>query len=213
MLPIANFNPTIEELKWDAPADANAAGYVNSTAVGRSANITASNQVRLGNSTIGSIGGYAPWTDISDGRFKKNVTENVIGLDFIMKLRPVTYNLDVWQLAKMLDEDNHLDENGTMIHTAPDVKTVEARNEKGKVIYSGFVAQEVEKAAQSSRYNFSGLDAPKNAQDLYGLRYAGFVVPLVKAVQEQQLIIQEQQKKIDDLEKKFLALEKLLINK
>ena len=28
------------------------------------------------------------------------------------------------------------------------------------------------------------MDAPKNENDLYGLRYAEFVVPLVKAVQE-----------------------------
>ncbi len=33
-------------------------------------------------------------------------------------------------------------------------------------------------------YDFSGVDAPKNQNDLYGLRYDEFVVPLVKAVQE-----------------------------
>ena len=49
---------------------------------------------------------------------------------------------------------------------------------------SSQAAQEVEEAAQSLGYEFSGVDAPKNADDLYGLRYAEFVVPLVKAVQE-----------------------------
>ena len=33
-------------------------------------------------------------------------------------------------------------------------------------------------------YDFSGVDAPKNDKDIYGLRYSEFVVPLVKAVQE-----------------------------
>jgi len=33
-------------------------------------------------------------------------------------------------------------------------------------------------------YDFSGVDAAKNDKDLYGLRYADFVVPLAKAVQE-----------------------------
>ena len=33
-------------------------------------------------------------------------------------------------------------------------------------------------------YNFSGVDAPNNSEDHYGLRYAEFTVPLVKAVQE-----------------------------
>lgn len=53
-------------------------------------------------------------------------------------------------------------------------------------ITSGFVAQEVEKAAQRLGYDFSGVDAPKNEKDVYALRYSDFVVPLVKAVQEQQ---------------------------
>jgi len=49
---------------------------------------------------------------------------------------------------------------------------------------NGFIAQEVEQAAHSIGYDFSGVDAPKNENDFYGLRYAEFVVPLVKAVQE-----------------------------
>jgi hypothetical protein len=48
---------------------------------------------------------------------------------------------------------------------------------------TGFIAQEVEQAANEIEYDFSGVDAPKN-DDLYGLRYVEFVVPLVKAVQE-----------------------------
>jgi hypothetical protein len=46
------------------------------------------------------------------------------------------------------------------------------------------LAQDVEKAAKDLNYDFSGVDAPKNDKDLYALRYAEFVVPLVKAVQE-----------------------------
>jgi trimeric autotransporter adhesin len=58
---------------------------------------------------------------------------------------------------------------------------------KGKMLQTGFIAQEVEVAAKSVGFDFSGVDAPKNENDFYGLRYAEFVVPLVKAVQEQQL--------------------------
>ncbi len=54
-------------------------------------------------------------------------------------------------------------------------------------------------------FDFSGIDAPKNENDVYCLRYAEFVVPLVKAVQEQQAIITALQKQIDEL--------KLLIKK
>ena len=48
---------------------------------------------------------------------------------------------------------------------------------------TGFIAQEVEQAAKKIGYDFSGVDAPKNEKDMYGLRYDEFVVPLVKAVQ------------------------------
>ncbi|MBC7776696.1 MAG: hypothetical protein H7246_14780, partial [Phycisphaerae bacterium] len=50
--------------------------------------------------------------------------------------------------------------------------------------------QEVEAAAKEVGYDFSGVDAPKNEHDVYGLRYAEFTVPLVKAVQEQQVQIE-----------------------
>ena len=48
-------------------------------------------------------------------------------------------------------------------------------------------------------YDFSGVDAAKNDKDLYGLRYAEFVVPLVKAVQELSAKNDDLQKQIDDL--------------
>jgi hypothetical protein len=52
------------------------------------------------------------------------------------------------------------------------------------------------------------LKKPANANDHYSLAYSQFVVPLVKAVQEQQLIIQSQQKQIDDLMKAMEELKK-----
>ena len=55
---------------------------------------------------------------------------------------------------------------------------------KEQIVFTGFIAQDVDKAAKSLNYDFSGVDAAKNDKDLYGLRYSDFVVPLVKAVQE-----------------------------
>lgn len=40
---------------------------------------------------------------------------------------------------------------------------------------------------QKLGFEFSGVDVPKEINGLYGLRYAEFVVPLVKAVQELNL--------------------------
>ena len=49
----------------------------------------------FGNAATSTIGGSVNWTATSDGRFKSNVEENVVGLDFINKLRPVTYQMDI----------------------------------------------------------------------------------------------------------------------
>ena len=78
--------------------------------------------------------------------------------------------------------------------------TLAAREAKSVIRYTGFLAQEVETAAKSSGFDFSGVDAPKNDQDLYGLRYSEFVVPLVKAVQEQQALIMKMEERIRQLE-------------
>ena len=179
--------------------DASAADIFNSTAIGRGAIVTAASQVRVGNSFVNSIGGFANWSNISDGRFKKNLKDDVSGLPFIMKLHPVTYNLDVTTLNEKLHEGKKI------ALTQSDAKLIAARE---KFRYSGFVAQDVEKAAKEIGYDFSGVDAPKNDKDVYSLRYSDFVVPLVKAVQEQQQIIESQNKKIDQLQQQLEIMAK-----
>jgi len=157
--------------------------YHNSTALGYNTAISASNQVRIGNSTVSSIGGYANWSNVSDVRFKKDISENVPGLDFIMKLRPVTYHLDMDAIARFTK-------------TPDSLRMPKDEAEKAAMLQTGFIAQEVEQAAKESNYDFSGVDKPKNPEDHYSLRYAEFTVPLVKAVQEQQKLIRTQKEKI-----------------
>jgi len=160
--------------------------YSNSTALGAFATITASNQVRIGSSAVTSIGGQVGWTTLSDGRFKKNIKESVQGLDFILKLKPVTYNVDIDKYSEFLNIPDSL-------------RLKDDEKIKSQIIHTGFIAQEVEEAAKSVGFDFSGVDRPKNENDYYGLRYAEFTVPLVKAVQEQQKIIEAQQSQIDSL--------------
>jgi hypothetical protein len=179
---------------------------LNATALGYLSVATANNQVRIGNASVSSIGGYANWTKISDGRFKKNIKENVPGLDFINKLKPVTYNLDVTGLRKFLGEDVITDKtSGKKIVTANDEKTKESIQKKEAEIETGFIAQEVEKSANELGYKFKGVDKPENEKTPYGLRYSEFVVPLVKAVQELS-------KKNDALEKEVGELKSLIIS-
>ncbi len=78
--------------------------------------------------------------------------------------------------------------------------------QQDKVLHTGFVAQDVEAVAKKLNYDFDGVDAPKNEKDPYGIRYAEFVVPLVKAVQE---LVQISTKKIKNLQQTIQKLKSL----
>jgi len=130
----------------------------------------ASNQAFIGNASTGWIGGWVGWSTYSDARIKNDVREDVKGLDFINRLRPVTYHGSIKAMTEVTGNKQTEDFPGKY-----DVEQVK---------YSGFLAQEVEQAASESGYDFSGIKAPSNNSDLYSLSYEQFVVPLVKAVQE-----------------------------
>jgi hypothetical protein len=186
----------------------------NATAIGYGATVNASNKVRIGNSAVTVIEGQVPFTVPSDGRFKFEVKEDVKGLDFILQLRPVTYPFDVKRFQAQTSQPVNNKEN-----TAEYPIMQAAYNEAAAIRRSGFIAQEVEKAALASGYNFSGIIQPKTTQEHYSLSYESFVVPLVKAVQElnkeaasQQQIIAEQNKKIELQDKKLAALQQQLDN-
>lgn len=185
-------------------AGANGGAYSNSTAIGADATVTGDNQVHVGNTSIGSIKGQVGFSTYSDQRFKRNVTENVPGLVFIQKLRPVTYTVDIAALNAHIGNT-----------VKKDNATIENLQEKEKVVYSGFLAQEVEQSAKETGYDFSGVDKPQNENDTYGLRYGEFTVPLVKAVQEQQEMIETQQIEIhclraelESIKEKLTAMER-----
>ncbi|MFB1023441.1 MAG: tail fiber domain-containing protein, partial [Vicingaceae bacterium] len=163
--------------------------FNNTTTIGANAVRTADNQVRIGNISVTSIGGVRGWSTLSDARFKKNIEEKVIGLDFIMALRPVTYNIDIKSIENFRETPSQL-------------RSEESERKAEEILQTGFIAQEVELAANKLGYDFSGVDAPQNDKDNYGLRYSEFVVPLVKAMQEQQELILKLQERISVLEKK-----------
>jgi hypothetical protein len=138
--------------------------------------------VRIGNAAVTSIGGQVSWTTFSDGRFKKDIKEDVAGLDFINHLKPVSYVIDKTEVNKFL----HVSDSSISL---AETKSIPIRQ-------TGFVAQEVEAVIKKTGHVFYGVDAPKNVNDHYGIRYAEFVVPLVKAVQELSAKAEEQQQQI-----------------
>lgn len=177
-------------------SDVSVGTLTNATAVGFSATVNASNKVRLGSATVTVVEGQVPYTNPSDARFKFNVKEDVPGLDFIKKLKPVTYNFDIKKFDEHLNKNSNRDEVNN-----EDFATSTA------IIRTGFLAQDVEKICNDLGYNFDGLHIPdaNNPTDNYGIAYSQFIMPIVKAVQEQQVIIETQKTELEQLK---LELEK-----
>jgi hypothetical protein len=163
----------------------------NSTALGNTAIVNASNKIRLGNTTVSVIEGQVAWSWPSDARFKTNVTENVKGLEFIKNLRPVNYQFNTEEFDLFLMK-NMPDSVKTKRTQGIDYTASKA------VIHTGFIAQEVEQAAITSGYVFDGVHVPVNDDDNYSVSYAQFVVPLVKAVQELSKISDSLQTRTND---------------
>jgi len=75
----------------------------------------------------------------------------------------------------------------------------------------GFIAQDVERIIQQTGFtSFDAVHAPANETDNYSMGYSEFVVPLVKAVQEQQIQIDALQKENETL--KIINQEFILSN-
>ena len=164
----------------------------NTTALGAMAVPTASNQVRIGNNSVTSIGGRVAWSVLSDGRFKTNVKEDVAGLEFIKKLRPVSYYIDNSAINRFMG--------------VPDAGSEDMSSARKAEREQGFIAQEVEALVKKSGSVFSGVQPPQNDKDHYSIRYTDFVVPLVKAVQELTTQVQQLQQLEQEQQNEIAAL-------
>ena len=155
-------------------------------------NTTLNNQVNIGDFSVTWIGGQTGWFHYSDKRIKNDIREDVPGIEFIKRLKPITYHVDINRQEEIANAGRKLDyELGKEA-----MKDWEGKYDIEKIKMSGFFAQDVEEAAKEINYSFNGVHNPKNG-GLYSLDYSAFVVPLVKAVQEQQKVIEDQDKKIE----------------
>jgi hypothetical protein len=111
----------------------------------------------------------------SDERLKKDITDGVLGLDFINKLRPVSF---VWKDTITTDEDTGIETTKT--HTRPHLgliaqETEAAMNECGQTISDNDIL--------CNDYLAAGGEDP-DALDRYGMRYSALISPLILAVQQ-----------------------------
>lgn len=157
---------------------------------------TANNQVVLGNTAVAQIRAQVnSITAFSDARYKINVDDNVAGLEFIKRLRPVSYNVRPTELHKIW---------GTPDSIVSKMSHADAEATR----YTGFIAQEVEAAMRESGYNFTGIDIPKSDNEVYALRYTEFIMPMVKAIQEQQEMIELLQVELESAQNREVSIKR-----
>ncbi|MBP9803136.1 MAG: tail fiber domain-containing protein, partial [Candidatus Pacebacteria bacterium] len=65
----------------------------NTVAIGYGTTVAQSNKIRLGNTSISTVEFQVAPTVVSDLRLKENINDTDLGLEFIKKLRPVSYTM------------------------------------------------------------------------------------------------------------------------
>lgn len=121
------------------------------------------------------------WTNVSDLRDKTNVENlpNNLGLNFIRKLRPVTFKFDIRMEYMYKCGFEFGIKDGTL--------------KSSKTNY-GFLAQQIEETAKELNVKFDGISYNSHS-DIYRLKIMELLSPIVKAIQElnNELDIIEQQ--------------------
>jgi hypothetical protein len=124
----------------------------------------------------------------SDEREKKDIIDADLGLDFISKLRPVSFKWKVGQ--NIVTSEVVKDEEGNPILDEEGKEKTESVivPREGKRTHYGLIAQEVEELLDGKDFGGFIHDEETNIK---GLRYDQFVPLLIKAIQEQQAQIEE----------------------
>lgn len=180
-------------------------GTVNEIIIGDSAEGNGSNTVTLGNTSVATTvlqGNILPhttqvrnlgssskeWQDVylknspvvsSDEKMKENIQSLDLGLDFIDKLRPVSY-----KFKNQTFEEKYLESVENLktgeLDSIEKTKTIELNYKRN---HNGLIAQEVKQVLDDL-----GIDSPiycyDEESDMHMLRYEELIPCLIKAVQE-----------------------------
>lgn len=175
----------------------------NSSGLGAGTRVSGDNQVQLGNALTTTYV-YGTVQNRSDARDKTDYDDTVLGIEFIMGLRPVDGRWDM--------RDDYLEEYQAQVGIDP--KTAEpifetrlralpkdgsrARSRK----HHWFIAQEVKELCDSLGVEFGGYQdhSVSGGCDVLSLGYDEFIPPTVKAVQQCWVRLDELEKRIEKLE-------------
>ena len=117
-------------------------------------------------------------TVTSDVRTKKNIQDTKLGLEFINKLRPITY------------------ETKPSSEYPKEFGIEEPSNKSSNKTWDGLIAQEVKAVMDDMDVGFSGWEEGINTKQR--LAYGKFVMPLIKSVQELSEQVKQLKKQLED---------------
>jgi len=196
----------------------------NISGLGNNAQVTASNQVQLGDSTTTTYA-YGAVQDRSDIRDKTDIRDTTLGLEFVNSLRPVDFKWDM--------REDYRPEAPALVSKPIELKTDASDEDKAKYFeelaayeayivlkdkwiedvklsnithdgskkrnrfHHGLIAQEVKLVLQSKGIDFGGLQdhSINGGDDVFSIGYIELIAPLIKAVQELSAKVEELESK------------------
>jgi hypothetical protein len=175
-----------------------AVGVDSEIVIGSSITGGGTNTVRIGTgggtATLGLDGSDTSWAAASDVRLKKDVATSTAGLEFIKDLRPVTFK---WQLKN--DVESSLPQ-----YDADSSIPVYGLGKE----HHGFIAQEVKDVIDAHSDVVNGHNIWHEDPDGTQQVAPGALVPmLVKAIQEQNILIESSKVLIEALTARIIILE------
>ena len=164
----------------------------NVTCLGYNAQVTASDQVQLGNASTTPYA-YQALSLRSDERDKTEVRDTVLGLDFINELRAVDYKWDMREdyrtemptQGELSDEDFKILMDEWFESVKLDNLTHDGTNTRTRY-HHGLIAQEVQDVIEASGVDFGGFQdhSVNGGQDVLSIGYTELIAPMIKAIQE-----------------------------
>jgi len=162
--------------------------YSNASSLGYNSQVTASNQVQLGDSFTTTYV-YGTVQNRSDLRDKTDVQDTILGLDFISKLRPVDYRWNMREDYKTerpiqgeLSEEDFKIEVDLWLENNKLANLKQDGSKKRNRFHHGFIAQEV----RDLGIDFGGFQdhSISGGEDVLSIGYDEFIAPMIKAIQE-----------------------------
>ncbi len=173
---------------------------VNSTALGHNATVTGDNQVQLGDSST-SVYAYSALNNRSDKRDKIDIRDTQLGLDFLLKHRPVEFRWDLREAYQDVKKTKVKDPKTGKERIKKELVFIPKDGSRsGKRFHEGFIAQEVEAIMEEMGVDFAGLQNHNisGGADRYTIGYTEYIPIIVKAIQELKQMYDEEIKHLKE---------------